>query len=520
MPALASALALMITGAAPATTLPALPPMASGYVFEDRNRNRKRDAGEPGLANVKVSNGLSITTTDRDGRWALTYDEFMTPFFVIKPRGWMTPVDEKQLPQFYYIHAPEGLPKTRYGGMEPTGPLPASIDFPLHRQNEPDKFKAIVFGDTQPRDLREVDYIARDVVEPLKGNTEGAMFGVTLGDIVFDNLDVMEPLAHVIAMIGLPWYNVLGNHDINFDTPDDARANSRWLKIYGPSYYSFEYGATHFVALDNVWWPGANNGGYTAALGPRQLAWLKEDLRRVPENQLVVLMMHIPIMSMQDADKAALFELIKDRPYVLSMSAHTHFQSHEFLGKEEGWPGQGEHHHVVTVTACGSWWQGAPDERGIPHTTMRDGAPNGYLIYTFDGNQYSMEFRAAGAPSSYQMNIYAPDVASSGDQVEIMTNVFGGSERSKVEIRIGGGEWQTMTKANMQDPVYLATFERDKAITAPYRPLPGAVNSNHIWRAELTVPAGKGLVPVEVRTTDMFGQVYHATRGIRLVDKR
>jgi Icc protein len=68
MPALASALALMMTGAAPATTLPALPPMASGYVFEDRNRNRKRDAGEPGLANVKVSNGLSITTTDRDGR--------------------------------------------------------------------------------------------------------------------------------------------------------------------------------------------------------------------------------------------------------------------------------------------------------------------------------------------------------------------------------------------------------------------------------------------------------------------
>ena len=43
---------------------------------------------------------------------------------------------------------------------------------------------------------------------------------------------------------------------------------------------------------------------------------------------------------------------------------------------------------------------GAPDERGIPHTTMRDGAPNGYSIFTFDGHKYDIEFRAAAPPAT------------------------------------------------------------------------------------------------------------------------
>ena len=37
---------------------------ARGYVFHDRNGNGRRDSGEPGLADVRVSNGRTITTTD------------------------------------------------------------------------------------------------------------------------------------------------------------------------------------------------------------------------------------------------------------------------------------------------------------------------------------------------------------------------------------------------------------------------------------------------------------------------
>ena len=36
----------------------------------------------------------------------------------------------------------------------------------------------------------------------------------------------------------------------------------------------------------------------------------------------------------------------------------------------------GDHQATINVTVSGSWWCGAPDERGIPHTMMADGAPN------------------------------------------------------------------------------------------------------------------------------------------------
>ena len=161
-----------------------------GVVFHDKNRNGTRDQGEPGIGGVRVSNGSAITVTDSDGGYSLDVDDD-TILFVIKPRGWQVPMNELNLPQFYYIHKPAGSPPSRFAGVPPTGELPASVDFPLHPNNEPDRFEAILFGDTQPRDGKEVNYIAHDVVEDVIGTD--AAFGVTMGDIVFDDLSV--PLA-------------------------------------------------------------------------------------------------------------------------------------------------------------------------------------------------------------------------------------------------------------------------------------------------------------------------------------
>ena len=53
------------------------------------------------------------------------------------------------------------------------------------------------------------DWIAHDVIEELVGTD--ASFGVTLGDIVFDDLNMFESQARSIALLGIPWYNVVGN---------------------------------------------------------------------------------------------------------------------------------------------------------------------------------------------------------------------------------------------------------------------------------------------------------------------
>ncbi len=205
---------LLHRGTLPAEEDKAEQSIAKGIVFHDANKNHKFDEGEKPVPKVKVSNGKEIVATGEDGRFEIPVGDD-TIIFVIKPSGWRTPLTKEKLPQFYYIHKPNGSPKLEYEGVKPTGPLPESIEFPLYPQKEPDQFRAVMFGDPQPRDQKEVDYIAHDVVEELVGTD--ASFGVTLGDIMFDDLRLFRPLASAIALIGIPWYNVIGNHDINYD---------------------------------------------------------------------------------------------------------------------------------------------------------------------------------------------------------------------------------------------------------------------------------------------------------------
>ncbi|MEM1150047.1 MAG: metallophosphoesterase N-terminal domain-containing protein, partial [Pseudomonadota bacterium] len=102
-----------------------------GTVFEDVNQNGRRDASEPGLAGVKVSNGRDVVETSADGDYALPARSDMS-VFVIQPSGFQVPHDENWVPQIAYEHKPAGSPKPlRYGGLPSTGALPEAINFPL-----------------------------------------------------------------------------------------------------------------------------------------------------------------------------------------------------------------------------------------------------------------------------------------------------------------------------------------------------------------------------------------------------
>ena len=284
---------------------------AKGIIFEDVDNNGKFGEGDRPQANVKISNGKKIVLTDKDGRYELPVEND-SAIFVIKPTGFTTPLDKNKLPKFYYIHKPDGSPKLKYPGVKPTGPLPQSIDFPLYKQTEPEEFKILLFGDPQPRNNTEVDYVTQDVISELIGDKSS--FGVTLGDIAFDNLETFETLNQSIAMIGIPWYNVIGNHDLNLDAKTRKNINETFEATYGPSYYSFDYGQVHFVVLDNIDWTEPSQRKpyyhYRTAFGKRQLEFLKADLALIPKDQMLVLLMHVPIVSA--ADKLEFFKLIQD----------------------------------------------------------------------------------------------------------------------------------------------------------------------------------------------------------------
>jgi len=516
---------------------------AAGVVFVDENGNGKRDGGEQGLAGVSVSNGLQVVVTDEAGAWELpihanSNGDADTIFFVTKPTGYMVPVSADQLPQHYYIHKPAGSPDVRYGGVDPTGPLPDSIDFPLVPQEESGDFDVIMFADPQARDLREIDFVGRDVCANLIGTD--AAFGITLGDILFDRLNLFEAHNGVVAQIGRPWFNVIGNHDINFDVPDDEFSDETFNRVYGPQYYSFDWGGVHFVALDDVEYIGGRR--YVGNLGERQLAWLRNDLAQVPMDRMVVLLVHIPIASMSTspatnvADRQALYDIIEDRPHLASFSGHMHFQHIQHIQHltEEGWDGEAPFLHYQAATVSGCWWGGSSDERGIPHATMMDGMPNGYLRVRFDttGETPIMQprFHAASRPDSERMQIHSPNevavtaLAPAADGEEstrpsVFANIYDGSDLSEVRIRFvplddsgsnAHADWQPMEQTYQRDPRYLVLQQTD----GTPRPVP----CPHLWKAPLPTGLPVGIYRIDIHHTDAFGSTSTGSRHIRVVE--
>ncbi|MFO7776194.1 MAG: calcineurin-like phosphoesterase family protein [Candidatus Hydrogenedentota bacterium] len=500
---------------------------ARGTVFHDENGNGVLDDGEPGLEGVLVSNGRDVTATHGDGRYELpVWDDCIV--FVIKPRDWAVPVDENKLPRFHYIHNPGGSPELEYPGVEPTGPLPAAIDFPLTRHEDPETYTAIAFADPQPYNLGQIEYLAFDVVSELVGTD--AVFGMTLGDIVGDQLNLFEPMNEVVGQIGIPWWNIAGNHDLNFDGEGFWDVSKTFQRVYGPPWYAFEYGPVSFIALHSTDWHG---DGYTGGVNEDQLAFMRNYLAHVPEDNLVVLLMHIPLIHDDDQvpghaieNPADVLAVLENHPNSMSLSGHWHNQTHYFVEQgEHGWMHEEPHHHFVVGTASGSWWRGHHDEYGIPHATMDDGTPNGYLILTFEGNAYRFVWKPARRPIEWQMNIYAPDTVARADiaETEIVANAWSDSARCTVEMRLNGeGPWVAMERYIGPDP----NFQRLQTLNAfiPEQ-LGGEVidfydyshweNLYSLWRAPMPdlEPGGHRIT---VRFTDLFGQVFENHRVIRV----
>src|SRR5690606_20165764 len=153
------------------------------------------------------------------------------------------------------------------------------------------------------------------------------------------------------SQVGIPWYNLLGNHDLNFDAKEDGHADETYEAHFGPANYAFNYGKVHFIVLDDVLYPDPRDGkGYWGGFREDQLEFVKNDLKFLPKDHLVVVAFHIPISEpdgdpFRDGDRERLFELLKDHPHTLSLSAHTHLQRHDFMGGEYGWKQKEVHHH-------------------------------------------------------------------------------------------------------------------------------------------------------------------------------
>jgi hypothetical protein len=484
----------------------------SGLVFEDRDGS--------GLPGVLVSNGRDIAVTGADGRYTLPLPDEAV-IFVIKPAGFMPPVDPKtNLPKFYRLHQPDGSPaglNLAFAGVAPTGPIPASVDFALRRRDEPRAFEVVMFTDPQPETDVEVDFIREDVIEALAGTK--ASFGITAGDIMFDDLSLYDRYNAIIGTIGLPWWNIGGNHDLNYEAPDRRRSRETFKRVFGPNYYAFFYAQALFLMLDDVDYLGTDpakphgQGKYEGRLDPAQLEFIKNVLAHVPAETLIVMVMHIPLNNYLDPgmpydmlnNRAELFALFEGRRFTVSFAGHTHTTEHHYFDIGDGWKGGTPHHHHVMTAVSGSWWSGPPDHRGVACADSRDGSPNGFHILSVDGNSYKTRFVPAKEPNGRQVRISvdshyhraeheikyqfrpgqlttSPIGRATLHAATLIANVFDGGPNTKVTMRIGDRPAVEMSPRAMPDPFVEDVFSRNEGTKKPWIK---AEVSSHIWTAKL-----------------------------------
>lgn len=384
----------------------------------------------------------------------------------------------------------------------------------------------LVFGDPQARSEVDAGYFRRDIVEPLMGQQQAAM-GLALGDIVDDAPAVYPLVKAATAELGVPWMYLPGNHDVDAAATSDADSLGSFHRAFGADTHARETALATFIALDDVIALPGRKPAYIGGFREDQFAFLGAYLPTVSKDRLLVLAMHIPLFeedgkdSFRDADRARLFDLLRDFPHVLVLSAHSHSQQHVFHDAGDGWHGAQPLHEYNVGAACGSYWSGVKDAEGIPDATMADGTPNGYAMLTVQpGGAYALAWHNARDATDSRIGLHAPKVLRQGAYPAwgVYANVYMGMDDSRVEFRVDDGPWSPMRKVLQPDPALLAENMRDDAAETlrGYDRSPEAEPSRHLWRAALPTGLVVGQHRIEVRAFDRWRGEGSASTTYRL----
>lgn len=538
-----------------------------GTVFEDKNQNSTRDRNEQGLAGVNVSNGRDVTTTDSQGRYELPAFENMT-VFATQPRGYQVPVDENNVAQFFYHHLPEGSPSLRHGGISPTGALPDKVNFPMAKSSltQSPEQHCLIGGDIQTYNQDEVEYARTGAFADLAARDDyagcGALF---IGDVVGDDLSLYPQTRELAGMLNGPARFLPGNHDLDFDAATSEHTFDTFRANLGPEYYSYDAGKAHVVALNTVEFPTklpAAKGDYTGSLDEQQLEWLRNDIARVPQNQLIVLAAHIPLLDYADQGSAKhqveqvaeIYKILEGRK-VVALGGHTH--SIENLREGDSLAGWSDvlgidklpFTHITAGAISGDWYSGSKLPAGYPAALQRDGGRPGVLTLDIKNTDFKERFTVRGEDDSLQMSLglntpryrawYAANVNNKGSAPEftdpmvvsradladgtwLTTNFWMGSTGSTVKVQFDGGQTVEAARTQqMQGEGQLVGAEWSDPAAVQQQLVHGgslADRMMHLWRLELPSGLAAGGHTANVTATDVYGRDFTQTLTFQVTE--
>lgn len=445
-----------------------------------------------GIAGVAVTDGINITQTDKNGQYELLSNATAEFVYISVPAGYAFP-EEKSIAAFY-------RPLTKKSGTQ-------LFDFNLEKLSVDDrKHNFVVWADTQMISKADVELLKSQSVPDLqalvKSYPAGTLFhGIGCGDLVWDHFELFEDYKEAVGACGIPFYNVIGNHDMDNDARTDDGSAKTFKQQFGPTYYSFNRGEIHYVVLDDVFFLGATKK-YIGYITENQLRWLEQDLAMVKPGSTVVVSLHIPTFTGQGrrsekeeaemmggtvANREQLYKMLA--PYnVHYMSGHTHFN--------DNWEkdNQMEHNHG---TVCGAWWTGP---------ICGDGTPSGYGVYEVDGADIKWYYKSTGMDKRSQLRIYAKGRHKDAPE-EFSANVWNWDSKWKVEWYEDGVLKGPMERRVALDP-WAAELYLGPVLPKKHKFVEPTL-TDHMFFAK----PSEGAKKITVKATDRFGNVYEETIG-------
>lgn len=449
-----------------------------------RVRGVVRGEGGRGLEDVAVSDGLQVVRTEAEGRFELVTTTRATHVHVSLPSGYRIPVNPAGTARFYEPVRPDAR-----GEMD--------VAFELERDRHGDHDHVLLLlADPQTEDEYEMTLFheetvpdARQVVEGLGG---AHAFGIGCGDLMFDDLTMFPDYERACRRIGVPFFQVLGNHDLDLEAKTTEAASAVYREHFGPEHFSFDRGEVHYVVLNNVFWHGR---GYVGYVTEHQLDWLRRDLARIEPGRTVVVAIHIPVGNTMDRrlsgdvpvgfttqNREALYEVLA--PYTAHiLSGHMHEKEHII---------EGSIHEQVNGAVCGAWWSGP---------ICWDGTPNGYGIFHVRGEEVSWQYKSVGFDLDHQLRVY-PHGASPHRPDEIVANVWDWDPSWEVFWYEDGERKGSMRREMGLDPLSIELHQGEDRPTRRRWVEPR--NTDHLFFA----PASRSAREIVVEARDRFGRIF------------
>ncbi len=437
-----------------------------------------------GIAGVQVTDGTQIVETDKKGNYLLQTANNSELVYYSLPSGYESPI-RNGVPVFYApISANAKVQK---------------VDFELIKaKKSQQKHTLIAWADPQVLEIEEfalMDKVLDDINQTIAATASDVpVYAISLGDNVFDKMDFFDDYKKAISKVKVPFYHVIGNHDMDYNNRSNELSAKSYSAAFGPTHFSYNIGNVHYVVLKDVFYYGYSYR-YMGYITENQLAWLEKDLQKVKKGSTVIVSLHIPtvfneskeaeyatVLSNSVMNNAALFKILSPfRSHILA--GHSHTQWNTIVS-----PTIIEHVHAA---ASAAWWQG---EIGL------DGTPKGYTVYEIDGDSLSWYFKGVGMSKSEQFKAYS--IGADARYTDcFIANVFNYDPTWKVEWLENDVLKGEMTQYWGYDPLANKQYQPGKNKKFDWL---SAGETHHLFKAK---PENAG-AKITIRVTDRFKNVY------------